>query len=209
MRTQSCSCCRRIRLDGVALIKQSLLIELLEQPPQRLDILVVISDIGIVEIHKVSHLLRQIAPLLCVHHHVLTTLLVVVLRRDVLVALLVVDIGLGDAEFFLHSQLYRQSVRIPASLTLHLETLHRLIAVESILNSTRQHVMDTRMTVGRGRPLKEYKLRTALTLLYRAPEHVLLSPHLKDVVIHLCQVQAVMFGKSFSHLMSIFISFLF
>ena len=152
---------RRIRLDGVALIKQSLLIELLEQPPQRLDILVVISDIRIVKIHKVSHLLRQIAPLLCVHHHVLTTFLVVVLRRDVLVALLVVDIGLGDTEFFLHSQLYRQSVRIPASLTLHLETLHRLIAVESILNSTRQHVMDTRMTVGRGRTLKEYKLRTS------------------------------------------------
>ena len=55
--------------------------------------------------------------------------------------------------------------------------------------------MNTRVTIGRGRTLEEYKLGAALTLFHRAPEHVLLSPHLKDVAVHLCQVQSTMLGK--------------
>ena len=175
------------------------MVELLQQPPQGLDVLIVIRDIGIVEIDKVAHALSQFAPLLGVHHHVLATLLVIVLGRDVLLTLLVVDIGLGDAEFLLHAQLDGQSVCIPSGLTLDLKTLHGLVAVERILNSTRKYVVNTGVTVGRGRSLEENELGTALTLVYRAPEYILLLPTFEQVVVHLGQVQAARFGKLFSH----------
>ena len=90
---------------------------------------------------------------------------------------------------------------IPTSLTLHLEALHRLIAVEGVLDRTSQHVVDTRMSVGRGRTLEEYELRTALTLFDRAPEHVFLSPHLQDVIVDFGQIQTTVLGKFLSHIL--------
>jgi hypothetical protein len=61
-------------------------------------------------------------------------------------------------------------------------------------------MVDARMTVSRGRTLEKYKLGTALALFDRTPEHILFSPHLKDVVVHLSQIQAVMFGKFLGHI---------
>ena len=97
---------------------------------------------------------------------------------------------------------------VPAGFTLHLHTLHRLVAVEGVLDGTCKHVVDAGMAVGRGRPLEEYKLRTALALVDGAPEDVLLLPHLQHVVVRLRQVQAVMFGKSLIHVsIAIFLHF--
>ena len=56
MTTQTSTCGGRIRLDGVTFIEQILVVKLLEQPPQGLNILVVIGDIGIFHIHPIAHL---------------------------------------------------------------------------------------------------------------------------------------------------------
>ena len=189
----------RVGLYGVALIEQTLLVELLQQPPERLDVLVVVSDIGVVEVHEVAHALRQVAPLGGERHHVLAALAVVVLGRDIAGRVGIVDVGLGDAQCLLHAQLHGQAVGVPSGLTLHLEALHGLVAVESVLQRTAQHMVDARVTVGRGRTLVENKLRTALTLFHGAAEHVLTLPLLKNLVVHLCQVQAFVLGKSFRH----------
>ena len=188
-------------MDGVALVEQAFLIELLEQPPQRLYILIVVSDVRIVEVYEVAHLFRQVTPFLCEHHHILTALLVIILCRDVFLRCLIVDIGLGDTQFFLHTQFYGQTVCIPTSLTLHLIALHRLIAIEGILDGTSQHMVDAWVTVSRGRTLEEYELRTALTLFDRAPEHVFLSPHLQDVIVDFGQIQTTVLGKFLSHIL--------
>ena len=74
-----------IRLDGVALIEQPLVVELLEQPPQGLNVFIVISDIGMIQIDEISHLLGQLAPLCRKLHHVLAAFVVIVLHRDILV----------------------------------------------------------------------------------------------------------------------------
>ena len=101
-----------------------------------------------VEVNKVTHLLRQVTPFLREHHHVFATLGVIILGRDIALRLLIVNISLGDAQFLLHAQLYGQSMSIPTSLTLHLEALHGLIAVESILDASCQHVVNARVTIG-------------------------------------------------------------
>ena len=76
---------RRIRLYGVALVEQALVIELLKEPPKGFDILVVVGYVRVVKVYPIAHLLGQVAPLGRELHHVLTALTVVVLNRDVLV----------------------------------------------------------------------------------------------------------------------------
>ena len=203
VRRQARTGSRAIGLNGVALIKQALVVELLQQVPQGLDVFVVVGDVRIVKVYEVSHAFSQFTPLGSEHHDVLTTLLVVVFGRNILVALLIVDISLGNAQLLLNAQLDGQSMGVPACLALHLEALHGLIAVESILQRTAQHVVNTRVSVSRGRALIEYKLRTAFTLFHRAPKDILLLPHLQHVVVRLRQVQAVVFGKSLAHKISV------
>ena len=90
---------------------------------------------------------------------------------------------------------------IPTGLTLHLEAFHRLIAVEGILDGASQHMVNTGVSVSRGRTLEENKLRASFTLFYRAPEDILLTPHVQDIIIHLGQIQAIMFCKLLCHIL--------
>ena len=71
---------------------------------------------------------------------------------------MVVDICLGYAQFFLHTKLNGQSMGIPTCLAVHLVALHRLIAVEGVLDRACQNVVNTGMTIGRRRTFEEYKL---------------------------------------------------
>ena len=134
---------RRVGLDGVALIEQALVVELLQQIPEAFDILVVVGDVGVLKVHPVAHLLREFCPLAGVHHHVLAASIVVVVHTDFLA-----DVFLRDAERLLHTQFHRQSVRVPTSLALHLETLHRLIAEECVLYRASHHVVNAWVSVG-------------------------------------------------------------
>ena len=86
-----------------------------------------------VEIDEIAHPLGQFAPFLRVHHHIFATFQVVVLRRNVARRLVVVDVGLRDAQSLLNAQFDRQSVRVPTGLAMHLKTLHRLVTVERVL----------------------------------------------------------------------------
>ena len=142
MRAQTCTRTWRIWLDGVTLVEQTLVVELLEEPPESLDILVIVGDIRMIEIYEVTHLLGQLAPLGGELHHVLAALVVVILCRDILLSIL-----LGDAEFLLDTEFNRESVGIPSRLAVNLEALHRLVSVECILDTTCQHVVNTRVAI--------------------------------------------------------------
>ncbi len=55
---QTRACGRRVGLYGVALVEQTLVEELLQQIPQRLDILVVVCDVRVVHVDPVAHAAR-------------------------------------------------------------------------------------------------------------------------------------------------------
>ena len=148
---------RRIGLDGVALVEQPLVEELLEQPPQRLDVLVVVGDVGIVHIDPVAHLARELLPHARELHHRLAAGAVVLLDRDRLA-----DILLRDAELLLHAQLHGQPVGVPTRLAVHQVALLGLVAAEDVLDRAGHDVMDARLAVGRRGTLVEYERRTAL-----------------------------------------------
>ena len=201
VRRKSRSGGRRIWLNRIAFVEHILLIEALQQPPERFDILVVVGDIGMVEIDEIAHPLGQFTPFLRVHHHVFAAFQVIVLRRNVAWRLVVVDVGLRDAQSLLNAKFHRQSVRVPTGLAMHLKALHRLVTIERVLQRTTQHVVDARMTVGRGRTLVEHKLRTALALRDTAVENVVLLPLFENLIVRFGQVHRLMFGKSFCHIL--------
>ena len=82
VRTESCTGSGRIRLYGISFIKQSFLVELLQQPPQRFDVAVVVSYIGVLHVHPVAHLVRQVFPLFGELHDVLAAGSIVFCHRN-------------------------------------------------------------------------------------------------------------------------------
>ena len=124
---------------------------MLQEPPKRFDVRVFVSDVGVFHVHPVAHQVAEVCPFLCEHHHIATTLRVVFLNADCLA-----DVFLGDAEFLFHTEFYGEPVSVPTRLTLHKEALHRLVAAEYVLDGTRHHVVDTGVTVCRGRTFEEY-----------------------------------------------------
>ena len=58
VRTQSCASSWRIGLDGVPLIQKALVIETLEQEPQRFDVAILIGYVGRFHVDPVTHSVR-------------------------------------------------------------------------------------------------------------------------------------------------------
>ena len=190
---------RRIRLNGISLVEQTFVIELLQEPPQCFDILIVVSDIGMVKVYEIAHFLRQVAPFLREHHHIVAASGVIVLNGDISGRCGIVDISLGNAFFLLHTQFHGQSVCVPAGLTVHLEALHCLITVESILECTPENMVNAGMTVSRRRTFEENKLWITVTLSNGTVENIILFPLFQNLIVDLCQVKTIMFSKHLCH----------
>ena len=72
-------------------------------------------------------------------------------------------------------------MRIPASLAQDVLALHGLVARDQVLESAREHVMQTRATVRRRRPFKEDIALVLLAQLHGLLEGVVLLPELQDL----------------------------
>ena len=190
MRGKTCTRCWRIRLNRVALIKQALVVELLQEIPQRLNVLVVVCDVWMFQIHPIAHLVGEFCPLVGVHHHVLATSIVIIIHANFLA-----DVLLRDAQRLLHTQLHWKSVGVPTSLALHLETLHGLISEECVLYRASHYVVNARMSVGGRGTFKKDELRTAFAFLNALVEHIFLVPLFQNLPIHIREVQFSSFCK--------------
>ena len=178
----------RIGLNGVALIEQALVVELLEQIPQGFDIAILIGDIGVVHVDPIAHLVREFFPLVGVFHHLLAAGGIVVVYANLLANIL-----LGDTERFFHAELHGQSMSIPASLAQHLVALHGLEAAHDVLEGACHHMVNAGHTVGRRRSLIKHKGGSTFALLDAACKHVLRVPLFQDVFIHVREVEFAIF----------------
>ena len=159
-----------------------------------------------IKVDEIAHLLGQFAPFGREFHHVLATFLVIVGHGYIFGRLLVVDVGLCDAEFFLHAQFYGQTVCVPSCFALDLKAFHRFISIKGVFDAACQYVMDTGMTVGRGRSFVENELWTAFALVDGLVEDVVFLPFGQHFFVGLWEVECFMLGKFLSH---VFIPFLF
>ena len=89
---------RRIRLNGITLIEVTFFIELFEEIPKGLDVLVVVRDIGVVKIDSITHLFGERSPFGGVFHHLAATSGIIFIDGN-----LFADILLGDTEHFLNA----------------------------------------------------------------------------------------------------------
>ena len=93
---------RGIRLDRIALVEQTLLIDLAKEVPERLDVAVIVGDIGVLHIDPVAHTASQLLPFLRVFHDFTATGSIVLIDADLLP-----DVFLRDAEGLFHTELDR------------------------------------------------------------------------------------------------------
>jgi hypothetical protein len=166
--------------DLVALVEQSLVVDLAQRPPHRLDVRRVERAVGIVEVDPEADALRQRVPVLEVLEDRLAAALVELGDPEFLDLLLVLD-----AELLLDGDLDRQAVRVPAALALDLVAAHRLVARVDVLEDAREDVVDARLAVGRRRALPEDPRLGALPAANRLVEHVAFAPAREDLLLEL------------------------
>ena len=176
---------RRVGLDRIALIEQPLVEKLFEQPPQGLDVFVVVGDVRIVHVDPVPHLAGQVFPCPRELHDGLAAGAVVLLDRN-----LRPDILLRDAELLLHAQLDGQAVGVPSRLAVHQIALLRLVAADDVLDRACHDVMDARQSVGRGRPLVKDECRMPLARRNALVEGVFRIPLCQHVGRQLRQIES-------------------
>ena len=177
-----------VRLDALALVEQTLAVDVLEEPPEGLDVTVVVGDVRIVHVHPVTDALGEAPPLGGVFHHLLAAGTVVVRDGD-----LASDVFLGDAELLLDAQLDRQAVGVPARAAADLEAGLCLVAADGVLDGAGHHVVDARHAVRRRRTFEENELRSPFAQGQRALESVAFLPALEHLGTHADEVQAVIF----------------
>ena len=172
--TQSSASHGAVRLDGVALVQHSLLVELGQQPPHRFHVLGVVGDVRGIHVDPVAHLTCELVPLRGVAHDRLATRVVVFLDRQ-----LGSDVFLGDAELLLDTQLHGKPVRVPACLALHPMALQGLETAENVLDGARHDVVNARLAVGRRRAFEKHVGLVRGTRLHALLKRLLLIPNLQ------------------------------
>ena len=139
-----------VRRDPVVLDEQAALVDLLERPPDRLDVLRVHRAVGLAHVDPAAHPIGHLLPQVDVALHRLTAPGVELRDAEGL------DVGLaGEPELLLHRELDGQAVAVPASLAVDLVALHGLEPREHVLERPRLDVVGAGPAVGRGRALEE------------------------------------------------------
>ena len=183
---------RAVRYDFIALVEQTLIPEILQDPPDRLDVIVGIGDVGVFQVHPEGDAVSQLFPILDVGEDRFAAQFV-----EAVNAILLDLAFIGEAELLLDLDLDRQPVRVPAAAPRDVVAAHDLVAREHILESARQHVVDAGLAIGSRRPLEEDVLRSALSLCNGLLEDVLRLPEFQDSLLHRGYIE---FGRNwFEH----------
>ncbi len=178
MRRQGRTAARAVRQHLVAPVQQRLVVQPLEQPPHRLDVIVGVGDVGVLVIQPVSDSLRQRLPIGLVLEDILAAQPVEFLdavRFDLLLA--------RDGEHALDFDLDGKAVRVPPGDARDALPQHRMVAAHQILDGAREYVMDARASVGRGRPLVKHERRSVPGGLLRLLEQALVLPRPEQLLL--------------------------
>ncbi len=141
---------RAVRQDLVTAVQQRLLVQPLQEPPHRLDILVGVGDVGVLVVEPVADPLRQRLPIGLVGEDALAAQPVELLDAVGLDLLLA-----RDAERLLDLDLDGEAVRVPPGDARHPLSQHGVVAAHHVLDGAREHVVDAGAPVSGGRPLEE------------------------------------------------------
>ena len=171
---------RAVGDDLELLVEETLVVDRLERPPDRLDVLRVERPVGVAEVDPEPDALRHRVPVLDVAENHLAAPGVELGDPEPL------DVGLGgEAQLGLERELHRKAVAVPAALALDEVPAHRPVAGEDVLEHAREHVVDSRRPVGSGWPFVKAPAGRVLPASYRFREHLALAPALEHALLEL------------------------
>src|SRR5690606_6897283 len=169
---------RAVRHALVAAVEQPPRVQLLDQPPDGLDVLRRVGDVRPRVVEPVPDPLREPLPVLLVRPDALPADLVEAVDAELL------DLALpADPQLPLGLDLDRKTVRVPPRDPGDVAAAHRLVAADQILDRAADHVVDPGPAVRRRRTLVEDERLRARSRLERAPEQILFAPRLEDLLL--------------------------
>ncbi len=167
-----------VRRDAVVLHQQPTTVDLLQGPPDRLDVLRVHGPIGRAHVDPAAHPVGHLRPEVDVALDGLAAPGVELGDAEGL------DVGLaGEAELLLDRELDRKPVAVPTALAVDLVALHRPEAREGVLERARLDVVGAGASVGGGRALVERPGLLARVAGDGLLEDVLLAPESQHLVL--------------------------
>ena len=170
----------------VALVDETLVPDLPEQPPHRFDVGVVERVVGISHVHPEPHALGHALPVADVAHHRFAAPPGELGHPD-----LTFDLGLvEDPELLLDLVLDRQAVGVPSGLARAVVALHVLEAGEDVLEGAGEDMVDAGPPVGGRWSFVPAVERPALARALRRVEHVVLAPQGEYLLFELHAVVA-------------------
>ena len=121
------------------------------------------------------------------HIHLCTALLQTVLAhgRDAVRFQRSDDLDIFSEDVYKRQDFHRETVGIPAGLSFHLVSLHRLVAADRILQRSGDHMMNSRLSVGRRRSFIEDERRPAFSFTHTSAQKIFLFPPVSLCVLHL------------------------
>ena len=154
-----------------ALIDEPLVENALERPPDGLDILVVIGDIGLVHVHPIAHALGHAFPFVLVFPDAFLAFFDEGLDAVFLYLLLAVY-----AQRLLHFELDGQPVRVPTGFAQDVKALHGLVTGNDVFHHARQDMTYVRLAVGGRGTVVKGERRRSLILFHALCENIVLLP---------------------------------
>ncbi len=140
---QGCFVTRAVRGDPVVFDEQPLVEDLLEGPPDALDVGGVHGAVGVVQIAPVAHALGHPGEVGDVTQHRLAAAGIELGDAEVL------DVALaGETQLLFYGELDGQAVAVPAGAARNMKAPHRAEAGEEVLEDARLDVMGARPAVG-------------------------------------------------------------
>ena len=169
-----------VGLDLPALVEQVLAPEFGQRPPHRLDVGVLVGQVGAVHVEPVADPIGHSTPLPFVGADALEAGVVEPLDAVVLDLLLA-----GEAKLLLDLDLDRQAVGVPTTLAGHAPPGHRAEPGVEILDYAGNDMADVRHVVGGRRTFVERKLALVFVVAgcQRGLEHLLAAPELERLAL--------------------------
>ena len=160
MAGKACACGGGEGLNGVSFVKQTLIVQHLNQMPQGFDVVVFVGDIRFLQINPVADFTGQVVPHILKFHYILAALGVVFLHTD-----FYTDVFLANTQAFFYLQFNGKAVGIPAGFAFHTVSLQGFVAAENILDGAGHHVVNAGHAVGAGRTFKKGERLVGRTVL--------------------------------------------
>ena len=194
VRGKRCPATRAVRHNLVTLVKQTLVRNLLERPPHRFDVVVVVGDVGVLHVRPVTDSVGHDLPLVLILPHRLLALF-----DEGFDAVFFDFLFAVDAELLLDLELNGQTVSVPTGLAQDKIALHCLVTGYDVLHDAGEDVPDVRLAVGGRRSVVKIEALPAPVFLDALFENLVFFPERQHLFFALDEVQRCVYG--FVHLL--------